>query len=286
MLFQHVLRNPLASPSTLGVEAGAQLALGIAMLVVSGASRLEPRHGNGSRWLRRDGRSLCSRMAIQISAGCRHPDRPGRTGLYCTAIVTLLTLMNDHYLSGLFVWGGGSLEPERLARGSGLFPKVVGCTILALLLVRQLSVLTLGEAAQGLGIKLQFVRAAALFVAVALTTFTVSAVGVIGFLGLAAPAIARAVGARRIKTRLIVAPLIGAALLIIVDQIMQIYTAKTGSYVPTGAATALIGVPVLLLVMLKRGGSLQTAVQSGSGLAASRRPLMLIAALAGLVLGR
>ncbi len=283
VLFQHVLRNPLASPSTLGVEAGAQLALGVAMLwfpALLGWSRDTATAFGGF-----------AAMAVVFAVAWRFKFQPVTviltglvTGLYCTAIVTLLTLMNDHYLSGLFVWGGGSLNQNDWRAVSGLFPKVIGCSILALLLVRQLGVLTLGEAAQGLGIKLQFVRAAALFVAVALTTFTVSAVGVIGFLGLAAPAIARAVGARRINTRLIVAPLIGAALLIIVDQIMQIYTAKTGSYVPTGAATALIGVPVLLLVMMKRGGSLQTAVQGRSSPTTNRRPLLLITALAGLVL--
>ncbi|UXN57140.1 Fe(3+)-hydroxamate ABC transporter permease FhuB [Phyllobacterium zundukense] len=283
MLFQHVLRNPLASPSTLGVEAGAQLALGIAMLwfpALLGWSRDTATAFGGF-----------AAMAVVFAVAWRFKFQPIAViltglvmGLYCTAIVTLLTLMNDHYLSGLFVWGGGSLNQNDWRSVAGLLPKVVGFTVLALLLVRQLSVLTLGEAAKGLGIKLQFVRAAALFVAVALTTFTVSAVGVIGFLGLAAPAIARAIGARRINTRLIVAPLIGAALLIIVDQIMQIYTAKTGSYVPTGAATALIGVPVLLFVMLKRGGSLQTAIHSGSSPAASSRPLILIATLAGLVL--
>lgn len=282
-LFQHVLRNPLASPSTLGVEAGAQLALGIATLWFPALLG----------WSRDTATTLggFAAMAVVFAVAWRFKFQPVAViltglvvGLYCTAIVTLLTLMNDHYLAGLFVWGGGSLNQNDWRAVTGLFPKVIGCAIFAALLVRQLNVLSLGDAAQGLGIKLQFVRAAALLVAVALATFTVSAVGVIGFLGLAAPAIARGVGARRITTRLVVAPLIGAALLIIVDQVMQIYTANTGSYVPTGAATALIGAPVLLLVMMKRGGSLQTAVQGGSSPARSRRPLLLLAMLAGLVL--
>ena len=162
-------------------------------------------------------------------------------GLYCTAIVTLLMLVNDHYLAGLFIWGGGSLNQNDWRQVTGLFPKVAVCSVLAMLLVRQLSVLTLGEAAQSLGIKLQFVRAASLFVAVALTIFTVSAVGVIGFLGLAAPAIAQGMGARRIVSRMIIAPLTGAALLIIIDQLLQIYAINTGSSLPTGAVTALIG---------------------------------------------
>ncbi|MEK1854494.1 MAG: Fe(3+)-hydroxamate ABC transporter permease FhuB, partial [Phyllobacterium sp.] len=283
MLFQHVLRNPLASPSTLGVEAGAQLALGLAMLwfpALLGWSRdLSTAFGGFAV------------MAIVFAVAWRFKFQPVivilaglMMGLYCTAIVTLLTLMNDHYLSGLFIWGGGSLNQNDWRQVAGLFPKVAGCTILAFLLVRQLSVLTLGDAAQSLGIKVQIARATSLFVAVALTTFTVSAVGVIGFLGLAAPAIARAIGARQIKTRMIVAPLVGAALLIAIDQLLQIYGAKTGNYLPTGAVTALIGVPVILFVMMKRGGSLQTAIQARTSIAANRRPGLLLAMIAALLL--
>jgi iron complex transport system permease protein len=283
MLFQHVLRNPLASPSTLGVEAGAQLALGLAMLwfpALLGWSRdLSTAFGGFAA------------MAIVFAVAWRFKFQPVvvilaglMMGLYYTAIVTLLTLMNDHYLSGLFIWGGGSLNQNDWRQVAGLFPKVAGCTILAFLLVRQLSILTLGDAAQSLGIKLQIARATSLFVAVALTTFTVSAIGVIGFLGLAAPTIARAIGARQIKSRMIVAPLVGAALLIAIDQLLQIYGAKTGSYLPTGAVTALIGVPVLLIVMMKRNGSLPTAIQARTSIAANRRPALLLAMIAALLL--
>ncbi|ATU95935.1 Fe3+-hydroxamate ABC transporter permease FhuB (plasmid) [Phyllobacterium zundukense] len=282
-LFQHVLRNPLASPSTLGLEAGAQLALAIAMLwspALLGWSRDVTTAVGGF-----------AVMAIVFLVAWRFKFQPVVVilaglvaGLYCTAIVTLLMLMNDHYLSGLFIWGGGSLNQNDWRQIAGLLPKVLGCSVLAFLLVRQLSMLTLGDAAQSLGIKLQFLRAAALFVAVALTTFPVSAVGVIGFLGLAAPAIARAIGARRISTRLIVAPLVGSALLVIIDQLLQIHAARTGASLPTGAITALIGVPVLLIVMVNRSGALQTAVESGTAIAASKRPRLLISTLAALIL--
>ena len=280
MLFQHVLRNPLASPSTLGVEAGSQLALGIAILwfpALLGWSRDATTALGGF-----------AAMGVVFAVAWRFKFQPVAViltglvmGLYCTAIVTLLMLMNDHYLAGLFIWGGGSLNQNDWRQVAGLFPKVAVCAVLAMLLVRQLSVLTLGEAAQTLGIKLQFVRAAALLVAVALTTFTVSAVGVIGFLGLAAPAIARAIGARRIKTRMIIAPLTGAALLIIIDQLLQIYSARTGSSLPTGAVTALIGVPVLLIVILRRGGSMQITTSSGpTTIAQSTHPRLLLVVLA------
>jgi ferric hydroxamate transport system permease protein len=282
-LFQHVLRNPLASPSTLGVEAGAQLALGLAMLwfpALLGWSRDATAAFGGF-----------AAMGIVFAVAWRVKFQPVVViltglvmGLYCTAIVTLLMLVNDHYLAGLFIWGGGSLNQNDWRQVTGLFPKVAACSVIAMLLVRQLSVLSLGEAAQSLGMRLQFVRAGSLFVAVALTIFTVSAVGVIGFLGLAAPVIARGMGARRIASRMIIAPLTGAALLIIIDQLLQIYAANTGSSLPTGAVTALIGVPVLLVVMMRRGRTVQSQVVAGSAIAASNRPVRLIASLAALLL--
>ncbi len=283
MLFQHVLRNPLASPSTLGVEAGAQLALALAMLwfpALLGWSRDATTALGGF-----------AAMALVFAAAWRLKFQPVAiilsglvVGLYCTAIVTLLTLMNDHYLSGLFIWGGGSLNQNDWRQVQGLFPKVVAFSLVAFMLARQLSVLTLGDTAQSLGIKLQFTRAGVLFVAVALTAFTVSAVGVIGFLGLAAPAIARATGARRIKSRMIVSPLIGSLLLVIIDQVLQIYAAKTSVHLPTGAITALIGVPVLLIVILRRGRSMLAAAEGKAALPASRLPLRVIASIALLLL--
>lgn len=281
-LFQHVLRNPLASPSTLGIEAGAQLALGVAILwfpALLGWSRdLTTAIGGFAA------------MAIVFAVAWRFQFQPVTVilaglvmGLYCTAITTILVLMNNHYLAGLFVWGGGSLNQNDWRDVSALLPKIAFFTFLAFLLARQLNVLTLGDAAQGLGMKLQTTRALTLIVAVALTTFTVSVVGIIGFLGLASPAIARAIGARRIKDRLIVAPLVGAGLLVLIDQLLQMQAAVTGILLPTGAVTALIGVPALLIVMLRRKATGQPTA-AASPVRRSRHPARILTALAGLLL--
>lgn len=278
MLFQHVLRNPLASPSTLGIEAGAQLSLGITILwfpAILGWNRdLSTAFGGFAA------------MAVVFAVAWRFRFNPvvviltGMvTGFYCVAIVTLLTLMNDHYLAGLFIWGGGSLNQNDWREVCALTPKVIGASLIALILARQLAVLTIGDAAQSLGARLNVIRAGALFIAVALTTFTVSAVGIIGFLGLAAPAIARAIGARRIITRLIAASLCGAALLIIIDQLVQLYAGRTGVAVPTGAVTALIGAPVLLLLMLRRSLPHVMTVEGRAAVVTSSRPRLLIGAL-------
>jgi iron complex transport system permease protein len=97
-----------------------------------------------------------------------------------------------------------------------------GATVLTALIGRPLSVLTLdGEGARSLGLSLCTIRPLALGLAVSLSAFVVSAVGIIGFIGLGAPALARLSGARRIRDQLIVAPLMGAALLWLTDQVAE-----------------------------------------------------------------
>jgi ABC-type Fe3+-siderophore transport system permease subunit len=277
-LLQHVLRNPLASPSTLGVEAGAQLALGIAILwfpALLGWSRDLTTAAGGF-----------AALGVVLLATKRAGFQPVAivlaglvVGLYCTAIVTLLTLMNDHYLTGLFVWGGGALNQNDWRQTDGLLPKIVVLSVVAWLMMRQLRVLSLGDTAQNLGLRLQTTRGIALIVAVSLTTFVVSAVGIIGFVGLAAPAIATMAGARTIGQRLFVAPILGAALLLMVDQLLQMLAAKSGIAIPAGAATALVGGPLLLFVMLRDGAARQTNIKDRVVIRTATRPWRLLAVI-------
>jgi hypothetical protein len=76
----------------------------------------------------------------------------------------------------------------------------------------------------------------------------VNAVGIIGFIGLFAPLLAKMLGARRLAARLIIAPVIGALLLWLTDQVMQTIT-TFWMEIPTGAATALVGAPLLLWLL-------------------------------------
>ncbi|MFX5718564.1 iron chelate uptake ABC transporter family permease subunit, partial [Acinetobacter baumannii] len=81
------------------------------------------------------------------------------------------------------------------------------------------------------------------------TSTITAAVGIIGFLELAAPQIARLMGARRLASRLVVTPLVGGSLLVLVDQIVQFASRGLAELLPTGAATALLGAPILLWLL-------------------------------------
>jgi ferric hydroxamate transport system permease protein len=282
-LLQHVLHNPLASPSTIGIEAGAQLALAIMLVwfpALLGWNRdLVTAFGGFAA------------MLVVFSVAWRFQFNPVSVilvglvlGLYCSAMVMVLAQMKDHYLTGLFIWGGGSLNQNDWREVGRLAPKIMIASLCAYFLARQLSLLTLGEAARSLGMKLPLIRASVIFVAVTLTAFTVSSVGMIGFLGLAAPVIARATGARHIRHRLALAPLIGAGLLLLIDQLLQLQLSLGGVSLPTGAVTALAGVPILMLVMLRGKSIVQGTPAAQQGQAPSRRPGLILAVLVALVL--
>ncbi len=284
VLLQTSLRNPLASPSTLGVSAGANLALAAATLWAPGL--LAP----GREWVALAGGLLAALAVLALSWHRRlNPLTVVLAGmvvsLYCGALAALLALFETHYLAGLFIWGGGSLSQQDWSAAAFLAPRLAAAALGAALLLRPLALLTLDDAqARSLGVPVSLVRLAALGLGVAIAACVVSAVGVIGFIGLAAPALATAAGARRLGPRLLVAALTGATLLWLTDQCVLLLAGAAGDMVPTGAVTALFGTP-LLLWLLARPGRLGLALPTpGEAVARRAAPRRLLLLAAGLIL--
>lgn len=283
-LLQQVLRNPIASPTTLGIEAGATFALAAALVAAPGVLSL------GREWVALGGGLLAIALVLALSR--RSGFAPlvvvlaGMvTGLAYAALSALLTLFNSHYLTGLFLWGAGSLTQQDWSAAAFLAPRLAVSGLAALLLLRPLALLGLDDgSARSLGLALAITRFAALAVAVALTALVVASVGSLGFVGLAAPALARMGGARRMGARLLAATLTGAVLLWLTDQLVQLVSLATGEMLPTGAVTAMLGAP-LLLWMLPR---IQLPPHVGAGLVAHAkgvlRPAPLLGGLAALLL--
>ncbi|WP_029002981.1 Fe(3+)-hydroxamate ABC transporter permease FhuB [Azorhizobium doebereinerae] len=248
-IFQQVLRNPLASPTTLGVSAGAKLALALATLWAPGLFVL------GREWIALGGGALAIGAVFALSW------RKGLSplavvlaglvlGLYCGAVSAALILFKEHYLTGLFIWGSGALSQQGWETVATLALQLAAAAALVALMIRPLTLLSLEDAgAQSLGVSLHGTRLAALSLAVALTAFVVSGVGVIGFIGLVAPALARLAGARRLRDQLVWAPVMGAGLLWLTDQLVQRTGGLSGGILPTGAVTALFGSPLLLWLL-------------------------------------
>ncbi|MFS8041714.1 Fe(3+)-hydroxamate ABC transporter permease FhuB [Xanthobacter sp. AM33] len=254
VLMQQVLRNPLASPTTLGVSAGAHLALVVATLAVPslGVSGLA---GFGREAVALAGSGIAAVLVFSLAwnkglAPLAVVLAGMVVSLYFGALGATLVLFNQNYLAGLFIWGAGSLAQQDWGVVLHLAPLVAAAGLGAALMVRPLALLDLDEeGARSLGVPLVGLRLGALAVAVVLAAAVVSAVGVVGFIGLAAPALATLAGARTFGARLVWGPLIGAALLWFADQLVQLLAGLYGDLVPTGALTALFGTPLLLWLL-------------------------------------
>ena len=255
-VMQQVLRNPLASPTTMGTAAGAQLALTGSLLLMPSA--LE----HGRTLIALLGAAAATAVVLLLSRRDRlAPVSVALSGmlvtLYCGALSHALMLLNEQRLASLFLWGAGNLDQygwEGLAR---LWPVLAFCAMLTLTLRRPLAMLELGsDGAASLGVPTQWVRLGALGAAVLITAVVVAEVGLIGFVGLITPALVRLLGSRTFLSRLLWSMPVGALLLLLADTLAQLLTPWVGArLIPTGAMTALIGAPVLVWLLRRHTSS-------------------------------
>lgn len=248
-LFQQVLRNPLASPTTLGISAGANLALVVATLWFPALI------GFGRDLVALSGSALAAILVFLL--GARRGFSPLTLvisglviSLWCGGLSAVLMLLNERYLTSLSIWGAGSLSQQSWDTPIALGWKLAAIGGVSALLVRPLTLLDLGEeGARAVGLKPERLRLFAVALAVLLAALVTSAVGVIGFIGLVAPVIARLSGARRPGALLLWSTLIGAALLFFADNLLMQLTGLWPQMLPTGAFTAIFGSPLLLLLL-------------------------------------
>ncbi|RUU47592.1 Fe(3+)-hydroxamate ABC transporter permease FhuB [Mesorhizobium sp. M6A.T.Ca.TU.002.02.2.1] len=294
LLLQRVLRNPLAEPSTLGISSGAQLAMTAAsvyapFLMERSQGTVAFAGGTAAVLLVL---SLTWRRGLEpvsvVLAGMM-------VALTASAISAALIHANGDYLFSLFIWGGGSLVQQDWGPAIALSTRLAVGAGAALLLLRPLTILGLDDAsARSLGIARHTSRFLVIALAVWMATTVVAEVGVIGFVGLAAPALATLSGARSLGQKLLAAPLIGAILLWLTDGLVQLAAGAGGERIPTGAGTALLGGPVLLWLLprlrLLEWPSLNTSGTSprkaGRFITLLLLLLTLVAAVVALVVGR
>lgn len=281
VLLQRVLRNPLAEPSTLGIFSGANVAMALAALYAP--SLLE----SG-----REAVAFAGGLAVMgliLSLTWHRGFEPislvlagMMVSLAASSLSAALVLANGEYLYTLFIWGGGSLAQQGWQPAAAISLCVIAAAIAVILLSRPLAILALDDqGAQSLGVTPIVWRCLTVAVAIGLATTIAAEVGVIGFVGLAAPVLAGLSGARRFSQKLWVAPVIGAVLLWLTDGLVQISATANGERFPTGAATALLGGPLLLWMLTRlrlyewRSLAVRTMPR-----AASKRPLFVIGLIA------
>ena len=245
-LLQQITQNRLVSPMTIGASSGAWLGLVLATLLVP---TFAADHG---QWAALLGALLAVGLVLLIAGRSGIGGLPLVLGgmamnLLLGALAAGLVLINNQYTQGLFVWGAGDLAQIDWHWVQWLWPKLLLAVPLLILAPRPLSLLQLGgDAAQGRGLALWPVMLVLFLAALWLCSVSITAVGLIGFIGLLTPNLAKMLGARTARDELCYSALLGALLLLGTDALALLANRVSGQLVPSGAAAALIGAPVLL----------------------------------------
>jgi ferric hydroxamate transport system permease protein len=255
--FQSLARNPLASPDTLAVNAGAHLAvvaaaaLGVALptLPIGGLAFIGGLAAAGVVFaLSAGGASGPTRLILAGTA----------TALALTSATTVLLLLFEQATIGLFAWGSGSLLQANLDAVAQMAPVVLASTVAVLLLGHRLDLLALGDdTASVLGVRVRRTRVQVTLLAVLLSAAAVTIAGPIGFVGLCAPVIVRLLSARaqvlrRHRVLLPAAGITGVLIVLAADVLVRaLLGAQAGVDLPIGVVTTVAGATVL--IWLARG---------------------------------
>jgi iron complex transport system permease protein len=256
VIFQALLRNPLADPYVLGVSGGAALA-GIAVLALGGlfgiATSFVPIAAFG-------GGLLATALLYWVSGG---PGRSGPTGLLLTGvvfnafasagIVFLASIAGFFDGSRIFMWLIGHLSAVEIDAAGMVAISVLIGLVVACALSRSLNLIALGdETAAQLGVPVDRHRRLLLLSTSLMVGAAVAVSGLIGFVGLIVPHSLRLVIGSDHRLLIPAAALTGAGFLVLSDTIAR--TILDGRELPVGAITALIGGP-LFIFLLRRAQS-------------------------------
>ena len=291
---QSLARNPLASPDTLGVNAGAYLAV---VIVAAFGVSLPALPAGGVAFV---GGLAAAVLVLGLSAGgTAGPTRLILAGsavaMALAGLTTLLLLLYREETIGTFAWGSGTLVQTDLDAVKQMAPIVAIGIVAAMVLASKLDILALGDdTASVLGVRVRRTRVWITLVSVMLSAAAVTVAGPVGFVGLVAPVLVRLIaplvpGLMRHRVLLPLSGLAGILVVLASDVILRaILGGQAGVEIPTGIMTMLVG--AIVLVWLARryrdsGPSRQAAGGTGSGLRSLRTFWIVVGSLTVLLVG-
>lgn len=251
-ILQTLTNNPLASASTLGINAGAYFFVVVSMIFFPSFL------GNFPFLVALVGAVLSSVLVVVLAGKQMEPVRVALTGMIISLLFASMTgslqLLFENQTNGLFLWGSGTLVQLNWNGVTFAGPMILVLFIAALGIAKPMDILSLGEdVASSLGQNVRFVKLIAWGAAILLAATTVSVVGPIGFIGLMAPHIVRMLGVRGHLQIFLQSFLWGSVMMIGADVLGRVI--QPGQEVPVGAMTALAGGPWLLYLAWKTAKS-------------------------------
>ncbi len=248
-LLQGIMRNPLAAPHIIGISAGAGLAGVVILILYPGIYYLLPPVAFTG--------ALITAIMVYLIAW-RQGIRPSRLILAGVAVSSFLGAMitglmiffpdRVHSVLGFMV---GGLSARTWKHLDIIFPYTLSGFLLVNISARRLNILMLGdETAGSLGINVERTRMFFIALAALLAGSAVSVAGLLGFVGLIVPHIARLIIGSDYRFLLPAAALMGAALVMICDTISRVVLDPVE--VPVGIIMALLGAPFFLYLLRKK----------------------------------
>jgi iron complex transport system permease protein len=246
--FQGLFRNPLVSPDLLGASSGAALGAVLGIYFSLGVLEIEALAFAGG---------LVAVAAVYLIGSAMSPRDPVLvlvlTGVVIGALlgagVGLLKYLADPYnqLPAMTFWLLGSLAATNVTDLVPLFGPVALGTLVLLALRWRMNVMALpDEEARALGVPTTSLRIAIVAAATLVTSASVATAGVIGWVGLVVPHIARTLVGPDFARLIPAAALLGAGFLLVIDTLARTMTATE---IPLGILTALVGTPFFIWLL-------------------------------------
>lgn len=254
-IMQGMTRNPLASPSIMGVTDGAAFAIAIAFAFFPHTSSLQLMLWSFA------GAGLGASLVFGVGSMSRGGLTPVKlalagaaVGAFLSAISSTIAIRFD-VAQDISFWFAGGLAGTRWVSIQIIVPVAIIGLTLAFILARSVTVLSLGdEVAKGLGQRTRLIKILGTVVVLLLTGAAVSVAGSVGFVGLVIPHITRFLVGVDYRWIIPCSAILGGLLLVLADIGARMVNPPFET--PVGAITALVGVPFFLYLARREGRGL------------------------------
>lgn len=252
VVLQGVFRNPLAGPQVIGITGGSGFGGALAIVMFGsqiGTMGLAFFFGIAALFavfaLSRSGGRASILMVVLAGVV---------TNAFFTALTSFLKYVADPYdkLPAIVMWLMGSFSSATYKQLLIVFPPIAVSALLLYLMRFRINILSLGdEEAEAIGVKPERLRWSMLIAVTLITAATVSAAGIIGWVGLVVPHIARMMVGADHRKLIPASLLLGGSYLLWIDNAAR---AATQAEIPIGIITAIIGAPVFAYFLYKTKG--------------------------------
>lgn len=253
LVFQALLRNPLAEPYILGISGGS--AVGAIIGILLGFSRFP-----GVCLMAFGGSMAVLALVVLMGAGGIRLRKETlllsgvMVNAFCSSVITfLLSISQDTRIHNILFWLMGDLSLPDLAQAGMLSLIVLPCFVLIFRFSNVMNLLLMGkEAAQTMGVNAGSATLMLLVFTSLMVSATVSYCGLLGFVGLVMPHLLRLILGPDHRVLVPACILGGGAYMILCDILARVLPAQ--GEMPTGVITAMIGAPLFIYLLRRSRG--------------------------------